>query len=62
VEFELSHYFVEMRKYLGQCRYNNCQHINEPGCVVLQKLEEGYIHPYRYDSYVKILFEEDDRR
>ncbi len=61
-EFELSHYFVEMRKYLGQCRYNNCQHINEPGCVVLQKLEEGYIHPYRYDSYVKILFEEDDRR
>jgi ribosome biogenesis GTPase len=61
-EFELSHYFVEMREYLGQCRYNNCQHINEPGCVVLQKLEEGYIHPYRYDSYIKILFEEDDRR
>lgn len=61
-EFELSHYFVEMREYLGQCRYNNCQHINEPGCVVLQKLEEGYIHPYRYDSYVNILFEKDDRR
>lgn len=59
---ELSHYFVEMRKYLGQCKYNNCRHVNEPGCVVLEKLEEGYIHPYRYDSYVNILFEEDDHR
>ncbi|MCS4435452.1 ribosome small subunit-dependent GTPase A [Aquiflexum gelatinilyticum] len=61
-EFELSHYFPEFRKYLGQCRYNNCQHLNEPGCVVRQKLEEGFIHPYRYDSYVKILTEEDDFR
>ena len=61
-EFELSHYFPEFRKYLGQCRYNNCQHLNEPGCVVRQKLEEGFIHPYRYDSYVKILTEEDDYR
>lgn len=61
-EFELSHYFPEFRKYLGQCRYNNCQHLNEPGCVVLQKLEEGFIHPYRYDSYINILNEEDDHR
>lgn len=59
---ELSHYFVEMRQYLGQCKYNNCRHINEPGCMVLEKLEEGFIHPYRYDSYVNILFEEDDHR
>jgi ribosome biogenesis GTPase len=61
-DFELSHYFVEMRQYLGQCKYNNCKHLNEPGCMVLQKLEEGYIHPYRYDSYVNILHEEDDHR
>lgn len=59
---ELSHYFVEMRQYLGQCKYNNCKHINEPGCVVMEKLEEGYIHPYRYDSYVNIMNEEDDYR
>lgn len=61
-EFELSHYFPEFRKYLGQCRYNNCQHLNEPGCVVRHKLEEGFIHPYRYDSYINILNEEDDHR
>ncbi|GAA0878488.1 ribosome small subunit-dependent GTPase A [Algoriphagus jejuensis] len=59
---ELSHYFPELRKYLGQCKYNNCTHINEPGCVVLQKLEEGFIHPYRYQSYVNILNEEDSFR
>ena len=61
-DFELSHYFPEMRQYLGQCKYNNCRHLNEPGCMVLEKLKEGYIHPYRYDSYVNILHEEDDHR
>ena len=61
-ENELSHYFPEMRKYLGQCKYNNCTHVNEPGCVVLEKLNEGYIHPYRYQSYLNILSEEDSHR
>ena len=61
-EEELSHYFPEMRQYLGQCKYNNCTHINEPGCVVRVKLEEGYIHPYRYQSYVNILHVEDSHR
>lgn len=59
---ELSHYFPEMRKYLGQCKYNNCKHLNEPGCMVMQKVEQGFIHPYRYDSYLNILTEEDDYR
>ena len=61
-EAELSHYFPEMRQFLGQCKYNNCTHTNEPGCVVIQKMEEGYIHPYRYKSYVNILSEEDSHR
>ena len=59
---ELSHYFVELRKYLGQCKYNNCKHINEPGCKVLEVLEQGYIHPYRYENYLKIMNEEDSHR
>ncbi|MEX0882162.1 MAG: ribosome small subunit-dependent GTPase A [Cyclobacteriaceae bacterium] len=59
---ELSHYFVELRNYLGQCKYNNCQHINEPGCKILEVLEKGYIHPYRYENYLKILYEEDTHR
>jgi len=59
---ELSHYFVELRKYLGQCKYNDCKHINEPGCKVLEVLEQGYIHPYRYENYLKIMNEEDSHR
>jgi ribosome biogenesis GTPase len=59
---ELSHFFPEMRVYLGQCKYNNCTHVNEPGCVVVKKLEDGYIHPYRYQSYLNILNEEDSHR
>jgi len=59
---ELSHYFPEMREYLGHCKYNDCKHINEPGCIIIQKLEEGYIHPYRYQSYLNILHEEDSHR
>lgn len=61
-DYELSHFFPEMRKYLGQCKYHNCQHVNEPGCVVIKKMEEGYIHPYRYQSYLNILNEEDSFR
>lgn len=59
---ELSHYFVDLRKYLGQCRYNNCKHVNEPGCAVMEALEKGEIHPYRYESYLNILYEEDSYR
>lgn len=61
-DHELSHYFPEMRKYLGQCKYNNCKHVNEPECIVMSKVNEGHIHPYRYDSYLNILTEEDDYR
>ncbi|MCS5490514.1 ribosome small subunit-dependent GTPase A [Algoriphagus limi] len=61
-ENELSHYIPEMRAYLGQCKFHNCRHVNEPGCVVLQKLEEGLIHPSRYNSYLNILNEEDTHR
>ncbi|TFV96205.1 ribosome small subunit-dependent GTPase A [Algoriphagus kandeliae] len=61
-ENELSHYFPEMRAYLGQCKFHNCRHVNEPGCMVMQKLEEGLIHPSRYTSYLNILHEEDTHR
>jgi ribosome biogenesis GTPase len=61
-ENELSHYFPEMRAYLGHCKFHNCRHVNEPGCVVLKKLEEGEIHPSRYRSYLNMLEEEESHR
>lgn len=52
---ELSHYFPEMRKLLHDCQFNNCIHINEPGCAVKFAAEHGNIPMDRYVSYYKIL-------
>ena len=58
---ELSHFFPEMRSRMNQCRFNNCRHINEPGCAVLEALEEGEIELSRYESYLSIYNGNDTR-
>ncbi|WP_291911667.1 ribosome small subunit-dependent GTPase A [Chitinophaga sp. CB10] len=52
---ELSHYFLEMVPYLSECQFNNCLHINEPGCAVKEAVNEGKINVDRYVSYATIL-------
>lgn len=52
---ELSHYFPEMRLLINDCQFNNCLHINEPGCAVKSAVQQGKIHPERYISYCNIL-------
>jgi ribosome biogenesis GTPase len=52
---ELSHYFPEMRVRLNDCQFNNCLHINEPGCAVKEAVIEGEIAEDRYVSYATIL-------
>ena len=59
IEQELSHYFPEMRELINECRFNNCKHLNEPGCAVLRALEEGHIDEERYISYLSMLRNED---
>jgi ribosome biogenesis GTPase len=58
---ELGHFFPEMRERMNQCRFNNCRHINEPGCAVLEALEEGEITLSRYESYLSIYHGNDTR-
>lgn len=58
---ELSHFFPEMRALLNACRFHNCRHINEPGCAVLEALKAGEIEPTRYDNYLSIYQNEDNR-
>jgi len=58
---ELSHFFPEMRERMHDCRFNNCRHINEPGCAVLEALENGEIEPSRYESYLSIYNGNDTR-
>ena len=52
---ELSHYFPEMRAALTNCQFNNCMHINEPGCAIKAAVDTGEVDAERYISYVTIL-------
>ena len=46
--------FPEFTPYLDQCRFQDCAHIKEKGCVIRQALEEGKIQPTRHQSYVRL--------
>lgn len=52
---ELSHYFPEMRALINDCQFNNCMHLNEPGCAVKEAVQQGSIHVERYVSYRNIM-------
>lgn len=58
---ELSHFFPEMRERMNQCRFNNCRHINEPGCAIVAAVEAGEIELSRYESYLSIYHGNDTR-
>jgi len=59
---EISHYFPEMRRKLNECRFNNCQHINEPGCAIKDAVENGEIAFSRYESYLSMVGGGDNRK
>lgn len=52
---EVAQYFPEMRKLMGDCRFNNCMHLNEPGCAVKDALVAGALSEERYKNYLTIL-------
>lgn len=52
---ELSHYFPEMQRLINDCQFNNCMHINEPGCAVKDAVNAGTVSVDRYASYLTIL-------
>ncbi|MCW8330648.1 small ribosomal subunit biogenesis GTPase RsgA [Photobacterium sp. SDRW27] len=47
--------FIEFREYLGGCKFRDCKHGNDPGCIIREAMEEGKISRERYDSYHKII-------
>lgn len=51
----LAHYFPEMRRLLGECKFHNCMHINEPRCAVKEAVENGEIAETRYFHYLQML-------
>ncbi|MDR0506013.1 MAG: ribosome small subunit-dependent GTPase A [Dysgonamonadaceae bacterium] len=59
---EVSHYFPEIFRFSHKCRFNNCSHRKEPGCAVLEALNEHYISESRYKSYISILDDKNENK
>ena len=59
---ELKYYFTEFAPFEGQCRFQGCDHVHEPGCAVKAAIEEGKIHTVRYENYLEMYKELKDRR
>ena len=51
---ELASCFVDFKDHLGGCRFNDCAHINEPGCSVIEACTSGEIQETRHDSYCRL--------
>lgn len=58
---ELYHYFKEIFKIAGDCQFHNCMHIREPHCAVKKAVENDLIAPSRYNSYVSIYLNKDEK-
>jgi len=52
---EVAHYFPEMAIKMNDCKFNNCLHVNEPGCAVVKAVKSEAISSERYQSYLSIL-------
>ena len=59
---ELAHYFPEMMRFLPDCRFYNCSHTHEPHCAVVEAVKRGEIAYPRYESYLKMMDEDDKYR
>ena len=59
---ELWHYFPEMISRAGECKFFNCTHTHEPHCAVMEAVKREEIAFSRYESYLKILDEDDKYR
>ena len=58
VEFEkdnISMYFRDIRKFAGLCKFNNCTHVDEPDCQVIEAIKMDKLHLSRYESYLNII-------
>ena len=59
---DLKDYFREFRPYEGSCRFQGCSHIHEPGCEVKEALSEGFIPKSRYENYLEMYRELEQKK
>jgi ribosome biogenesis GTPase len=58
---ELDGYFPELRPLVEHCQFNDCVHLDEPGCAVQAAVEDGSVSLERYESYLRLRFGGDER-
>ncbi|CDY73796.1 Ribosome small subunit-stimulated GTPase EngC [Caballeronia glathei] len=56
-EGQLERAFADFRPFLGKCRFYNCHHLHEPGCAILEAVDEGKIAPERHALYAQLVHE-----
>lgn len=57
---EIQNYFPEIFALKGECKFDNCMHLNEPKCAIQDAVEKGEISPTRYENYLGFLGEIDE--
>jgi ribosome biogenesis GTPase len=50
---QLPHLFPDIGRFIGECRFSDCSHRNEPGCFIQEAVRDGHIGEKRYESYLK---------
>ncbi len=58
---ELGHYFKEIFEVSHQCKYNNCYHLQEPQCAVIEAVAQGKISESRYENYLRLALDEETK-
>ncbi len=61
VREEIYHFFPEIFATAANCRFNNCMHLNEPGCAVIDAVRSGQIAGSRYASYIGIIEQDESK-
>ena len=58
---EIAHFFPDIFSISQHCRFGNCLHEHEPGCAVIDALDNGTLAPSRYDSYISLLHDDHEK-
>ena len=53
-ESGISKTFQDIEQYIGKCKFSNCTHTNEPGCRILEAIENGKLQYERFEQYLKL--------
>ena len=58
---EITNGFIDVRKFNGCCKFTNCSHLNEPGCAMKQAVSDGQLHQQRFNNYLRMIQEFNDK-